>query len=131
MSYLPSGSFPTLDLENPDPPTLVVGQVYTEGLKNWICRSVNSETGDGTWDPMVGEFPFDPAVNDRYTIGAKTYYYNGSAWVHLTAAQAATLDFADSFKAYVNALPTTDPEVVGSPYLNSGVLTVSAGPAGP
>lgn len=38
-------------------------------------------------------------------------------------------NFHEAMVAWLDTLPTADPEVAGEPYLAAGVLTVSTGPA--
>lgn len=138
MSMQPSRP-PVLDPEL-ETPNLCLGDVHREGIKFWTCVAIDSETGDGTWEPILGTFPFDPEVNQTFPIGNKTFKFNGTDWVYhdesnCVASQEYCVDqngkrvdaivTGETIQAFLAGLPTEDPEEDGKLWLDNDVLTVS------
>jgi hypothetical protein len=59
---------------------------------------------------MAIDFPNSPSVNDTYSVGGKTWYYDGTGWslrsVLTTSGTITTGDLADNAVAYAKLGPT-------------------------
>lgn len=64
-------------------------------------------------------FPPNPNPGDTYTIGYKTYYWNGNAWIVSGTAVTATSVYSSGVVAISNTSSSTS--------TNTGALTVSGG----